>query len=308
MGITINEIVDRMTEEGYRLTARTVKYYIEKGLLPETEKTGGYKEGVKLLFSDENLVFSKLKKIFKLKGKGYTLSEIKIDFEKDLQVVARERHIENLKKYVQVEGRYYIDLSNSNFQEDDRMIIAKNIIEFVEKWNKISLYRESRIPNADYSQIEIRSLFHPIFYFKEKLVWREIDGTIIGNLVELHTEYDYEWDVLEKLYMKHIENSQNYLHYPEIDNVRFTEEWLGWKRSDENQDFWGELKSFLNYIRTNAFSNFRSSFDSGEASPLWDSKYDNANDFISDFLKGHCVFLRGSDGSGMQFLKRISNS
>ena len=78
MEITIIQLLDRMEDQGYkRLSPGTIHNYRNAGLLPRTRKTGGPRKGVYLLFLDGDKAEAQLKSICSLKGKGFTMIEIK---------------------------------------------------------------------------------------------------------------------------------------------------------------------------------------------------------------------------------------
>jgi len=83
--ITFDDIVRRLNEEGIKVTKRTVRYYKHRGLLPESKRTGVEGGGVYSLFPNNAL--NRIKKIYALKGKGWTLKDIEKKFWHKFKVI-----------------------------------------------------------------------------------------------------------------------------------------------------------------------------------------------------------------------------
>ncbi len=72
---TVDEILEKLLEDGYVITRRTFQYYIQSGLLPKGTRKGSEKGGVQFYYPVSTI--KTIKKILELKGKGYSLSDIK---------------------------------------------------------------------------------------------------------------------------------------------------------------------------------------------------------------------------------------
>jgi len=74
-GLTVDEIINHLREEGFQITKRTFQYYVQTGILPKGIRKGAKSGGVRFYYPPP--VLENLRQIFILKSKGYKLNEIK---------------------------------------------------------------------------------------------------------------------------------------------------------------------------------------------------------------------------------------
>jgi len=74
-GLTVDEIINHLREEGFQITKRTFQYYVQSGILPKGIRKGAKSGGVRFYYPPS--VLENLRQIFILKSKGYKLNEIK---------------------------------------------------------------------------------------------------------------------------------------------------------------------------------------------------------------------------------------
>jgi DNA-binding transcriptional MerR regulator len=74
-GLTVDEIINHLREDGFQITKRTFQYYVQSGILPKGVRKGAKSGGVRFYYPPS--VLENLRQIFILKSKGYKLSEIK---------------------------------------------------------------------------------------------------------------------------------------------------------------------------------------------------------------------------------------
>ncbi len=74
-GLPLEDILQKLAEEGYRISRRTFLYYVQLGLLPKGKRKGQKSGGVKFYYPTWTL--ERLKTILRLKKQGLTLKEIK---------------------------------------------------------------------------------------------------------------------------------------------------------------------------------------------------------------------------------------
>ncbi len=73
-GLLLEDILQKLAEEGYQISKRTFLYYVQLGLLPKGKRKGQKKGGVKFYYPTWTL--ERLKAILELKKKGLKLKEI----------------------------------------------------------------------------------------------------------------------------------------------------------------------------------------------------------------------------------------
>lgn len=74
-GLTVDEIINHLREEGFQISKRTFQYYVQSGILPKGIRKGAKSGGVRFYYPPS--VLANLRQIFILKSKGYKLGEIK---------------------------------------------------------------------------------------------------------------------------------------------------------------------------------------------------------------------------------------
>lgn len=282
--ITINELVEKLGNEGYKITPRTVKHYIDQGLLSRPWKHGGYKEGVRLVFEDEDLVLSELKEVFRLKGLGYKMSQINKAFSDRRRAKALEEKKIYLKRYIKSKGKYYFKLEESrikartwnNRREYPRYIKASNLAELIND----DIYKEYELSECgnletikkDANKVEKLGLWIPQYFYKNKPIYDNSDWFNPLRWIKLRREYDFDWSLLKQLFVKCVENEAKYFFWPEPDAVGF--------RIDFSR------QSLLNGSGSRIFETVLDFTDSFSNRP-----YENVNDFINDFLSGKCAYV-----------------
>lgn len=73
--LTVDDILLKLVDDGFKITKRTFQYYVQSGLLPKGIRKGMERGGVQFYYPSSTI--KTLKKIFELKSKGYNLNEIK---------------------------------------------------------------------------------------------------------------------------------------------------------------------------------------------------------------------------------------
>jgi len=74
-GLTADEIIKNLRDEGFQITKRTFQYYIQAGILPKGTRKGAKSGGVRFYYPAS--VLDNLRQVFVLKSKGFKLGEIK---------------------------------------------------------------------------------------------------------------------------------------------------------------------------------------------------------------------------------------
>ncbi len=108
MKATIKDIVNELTDKGYRTNEANLRYYHSLGLLPESEKVGIYQGGVSLIFPDKDRAINTVLRIFEFKGRGYKLSEIGEILKAEREKQEEEACKSELKQYKEVNGKYFL--------------------------------------------------------------------------------------------------------------------------------------------------------------------------------------------------------
>lgn len=307
---SINDLVNELQNKGYEVTDSTVKYYIRQGLLPEPVKTGGYQEGVRLLF-DKNKAISRLLRIFELKSQGFKLSEIKSEFKTELLKDAMIKHKELLNSFVEadIDGFYFSPLENK--PDDLRYIFAKSlgacISPEIRKEHRLyecgSLYDNE----SDADMFEEHRLYVTPYVYDNKLVYDLKDMYMPAAWIRLFAEYIHELDTLLDLFNKHKENLAKHSNWPDPDGEKFTEAWIRYNQQQEFNQFGCILEEYLEYINniTRGGSYLTGGYSEGlRLEARWDFIYKDPFKFIKDFLSGHCAFVPYPVGIPGYFLKK----
>lgn len=316
MGLTIKEVVEKMRADGYKLTENTLKYYLSKDLLPEPKKIGKYGKGVKLVFREENEILSRLRKIFELKGKGYKLSDISKEIEREKIEELYEERKKELNGYFEKDGNFYEELDlPPTWEKHNILEVAGDDLRTIRAF---STYDPSNFlfHDATYERSGLRRIGkggRPVNALKEVLQ-RGLFATTLtnhGNLIyllkdfedyispwiKLIEEYPIELPVLEALSNKHKENLQNLCYWPEPDGVRFTVEYIENAKRIHLNGLGGMILNYITWIREGFVAVFSDGGLGGFFSPppvlsfVSDFKYDSVDGFIEAFLQGECAFV-----------------
>jgi len=287
--MTIQELVERMTSAGFKITPRTVKFYIERGLLPEPVKRGGYGEGVRLVFEDPEKAVERLQFIFSLKGRGFKLSEIRSEIDKLEEAERLLRAKTELERYVEIEGRVYYDLGPVS--EDKRLSCQRLDI----------LLRESGPNQYDLAscgplelwweaskQVQALGLCLPQYVSEGALLYDEEALFGPSSWVLLHLEYGLDWDLLRELFEVSKKNLDQFFHWPEPDGERFSSLSIRWARQESENELGIPLKNYLEWM-SNGFSLGGDFPFFGAVNPSY--RYTKQDDFVSDFISGRCAFV-----------------
>lgn len=315
--ITISALAEKMDAKGYKVTPTTIKYYVSEGLLPPTDKMGGYREGVKSFFDNEEEVVERLTKIFQLKGRGFKLAEIRAHLREADRAKAIKIRAEFLKRFRLFKNEYVLEIDDFH-REASRIILADSFSDAFQPSNIDMITAElqqewsSQIfhPITDWpSRIESLGLFRLTTVHEDKFAIRLDQFRYASYWVAIHREYMIAWDVLDAINKKHIQNFDTYIMFPEIDNKRFTAEHIGYLRQSELNYFGITLHEYLKSIKSSSTHFFRSGYNEQNELQVqvdWDSEYDDVNIFIDDFLHGRCAFVHQliADGPTL-FLRRL---
>ncbi len=313
---TIREIVDDLVGEGYRITARTVKYYIDAGLIPAPDKEGGYKEGVRLVFKNGKIAKERIKRIYELKGRGYKLSEISEALIEEDKTKYFQRVANWLSIYVERDGRFFFEMIDVR---EEPCAVAESLVslftdpdnekrsEYARYIVRRSAYKIDTKSYTDFAEVEGRGLIVPTDMINGRTAYDSSIECAI-DYIYLHHNYDLSWNTIESLHKQHIKNFDNYIPLPEADGKRFTREWIGWYRQSELNKFGKYVLEYLTKM-ANGFA-YKPSI---RLKRYWDSAYDDLDSFVSDFLESKCAFFAGvefgvHDGEAGMFLRRIERS
>jgi len=293
--VSINELVKQLINKGYKTTPRAIKYYIEQGLMPKPEKRGGYREGVRLVFPDKEEALARLFKIFELKGRGFKLSEIEEFLKDEKRKEGASKLWDYFKSFVEIDGRFYLILEK---EPDGKRYKYADCL----KNALIDLDRESEFLHH-LDEVEGRGLFVTPYMYQKKIVYDLDMMTLPLSWVELRRQYDFEWDVLEAIFKKHIHNFDRDFHWPNLDSVQYLKAWVGFHRQWALNFFGADLIEYINWIQ----KDFLDAWEDEDmfSTRILDFKYSNINIFIEDFLSGNCAFVPspfgGSDWSFKPF-------
>jgi len=296
--ISIDNLVSYLADKGYKITSRTIKYYIERDLLPVTSKTGGYREGVRLVFPDRDKVLSKILKIFELKGRGYKLSDIEHQFREDDRKRKKFEHEEFLKSFVHINGRIYKVFKQAPDGDKFKSFVNATDLLSREVCNDSGVFKFCSFIDAqgDVLEIERCGLFlspyilrNGDFFYDTRRVFEVVAW------ITLHREYDISWDILESLSKKHFENLDKYYHWPNADGVRFSVSYISFLKALRLNAFGSRLEGFIESLH----SRISTSDD------RCDYRYGDVDLFITDFLSDRCAFVSSPFQDSEDFLKKF---
>jgi len=311
--IDFNELAKEMNKQGYKITPRTIKKYtFHDNLMSDTVKVGGYRKGVKNVFTDKEEAISRLRRILELRAKGYSIFQILLKFENEEAEVALRERKKDLSRYVERNGHYYYLLekkaANSGlyYFGDSLVNICKDFIKDT-KDHYVNIFKSL----DDIDKIEKHCLFQPLYMYKENLAcWHNPDTRddfgCVDDWCALKQEFDIGWETLKDLRYRHVENLETSLYLPEIDGERFNTEIIEWKRQVEINKLGLILFRYIEDIQfgRRVFVNDARNYVSFE----WDSEYRDIDSFIKDFMKRKCAFVPSiarDMGVGGYFLKRF---
>jgi DNA-binding transcriptional MerR regulator len=320
---TIAEIVQKMQELGYKISTRQFRYWYELGLLPAGEKRGGFKEGVRLVFSDPEEVINRIKKICDLKGKNYRLNEIAEICKKEEREKALKLRKKHLSNYVERDGRYFYHISEIQAKSAD-FIEADTVVGLIEAIKDIGDKNEKYLKNLgeiyalvdlltdEAKHIDSIQLYQPR-HIRNDRQYFNINKAAYDTLLPsqfLKETYGIEYNLQKRLIEKHRESVEKYLFFPKIDGIRFTKEWLGWKKQ-EAAELWPKLlQEYLWFKGKNVLIKKNDYGGKGKKLTfMWDYEYKNMNELTEDYLNGKCAFVPCVDAmfSRDYFLKRFYN-
>lgn len=272
--ISINDLVKELIGKGYKIRPRTIKYYIEQGLMPEPKKQGGYREGVRLVFPDKEEALARLVKIFELKGRGFKLSEIDKFLKDQKREKAPSKHKEYLKSFIEVGGRFYQILKREPDGESQKYADSlKDILTDLED-------------KKDADEVEGQGFFITPYMYQNRVVYH-LDMLIEPlSWIELRRKYGIKWHILQALFEKHKKNFDRDVHWPDPDGVRFSEAWIGYHRQWALNFFGSHLVEYIKGIHEGFLDEW-----GDDDSFILDFKYRNMDIFIKDFLSGKCAFV-----------------
>jgi hypothetical protein len=260
------------------------------GLLPPPIKQGIYRGGVSLIFLDKEMIISVLARIYELKGLGYAIKEIKkVIIDERQRTIEMERK-EDLVKYIEIDGRYYI---NSKNEPDNIFFLCTNLPDIILSNEKVIKDLEiDKIATVDHikrdaAEIASRGLYVPRCAFNRKAVYNIHDLSAPAQWIVLRRKYGLSWDVLEGIYKKQRENLSKYIFWPEPDGIKFSREKIGYLKQYQLNEFGGHLLEYIEMISGNLNSELQDEF----SGLYWDYKYDDIQNFIDDFLSGRCAFV-----------------
>lgn len=298
--ISINELAKELLSKGYKVTPRTIKFYIERGLLPKPKKQGGYREGVRLIYQDKEEALTKLLQIFELKGRGFKLSEIAEALKKQGREEAFNRHRAYLKRFKEINEHFFFTLGNA--PDGQRYKYGDSLKDFL---------TDPDVKN-DANEVEKRGFFKTPYIYENRVVY-DLDILIAPlSWIELKQKYAIEWNILEELFKKHKENFHKSVKWPNVDGVRFSEAWIGYHRQWALNFFGSHLLEYIKGI----YEGFLDEWGDDDSFIL-DFKYRAVTLFVEDFLSGNCAFVPppygGSDNQGFEpfggpllFLKKFN--
>ncbi|NPU86362.1 MAG: MerR family transcriptional regulator [Syntrophaceae bacterium] len=285
MGITIKGIVQEMTARGYKVTARTIRHYLEMGLLPEPIKKGTYLHGVSLIFPEPEEALSAISRIYELKAKGYKLADIQktITSEKWENAIVDQRH--KLSKYIEVNGKYYREMDSV----EDRYMHFVDVWDAIHSKSSIWSIRKLALPKLPREVIvglEEKGIFQPTEIYKGKQYYDKQHYYIqlipcIGLVRD-----DFNIDFLASLFNQHQRNLDKYVYWPEVDNIRYSIESINYMKRSMLNWFGFSLSDYLGFL-----NNVNTKRDFKRYEEAIHDIYPNTEDFIDNFLKGNCAFV-----------------
>jgi len=292
--ITFEDLQKRLTQAGYKVTVRALKYWVQEGLMPEpTGKKGGYREGVRLVFEDAKDAEATALKIFEFKGRGFTLAEIKKVFEENASDKAFEKHKRYLKQFVEIDGRVYQqiapDVANLGVYER----LSASLVESGRNQFDLSLCGGIKRIKSDAKKIEELGLCSPLYLIGNERLYDFDDLYGPSAWIKLRREYDIEWETLKLLHTKHSENVERLWFWPSPDGAWFTDAYIKWNKQGKQDCLGSYLLAYYEWMKRG----FR--FNAAEhiyfGMPIWCYKYATTHQLIEDFIRERCAFVSGVD-------------
>ena len=301
MKISLTDLVIEMQKRGYRTTSSGIRYYVQKGLLPNPVKIGlGHRSGVQLFFPDKDEVCSRLFNIFELKGRGFKLAEIRDELKDQQRIQLDYQRKIYLDRFLKKNDQFFLKLER---EPDDRW--AKSLGEVLKDPDVSYIYLQNRpCKEDDVDQITNRRLYLASYLYDDQPVYLDHDIWDSFDWLKLRIDHEIHWDTLEALHEKHADNFKKYFFWPDTDGERFTETYLGWRRQMELNSFGKLFKEYIERIITKTLTIMSLDYI-GEVPVEWDYRYDNIESLIEDFLGGQCAFMPTSDPDVRCFLKKI---
>jgi DNA-binding transcriptional MerR regulator len=296
-----------MERKGYRITPYGVKYYIQNKLLPTPIKqSGGYKQGVRLIFPDPAEALTQLQRIFELKGLGYKLAEIKKVIKKEAEERFRGKQKRKLEKFIEINDQFFCKLN-------DRAEIDKLKVDPEEPWTDdlekvLFKYLDPiTVVKGDAEKIINHKLHIPLYLYRNKPVYLHNDIYEALAWVSLRREHDIAWDTLEALNNQHIKNFDKHFFLPEADGVKFSPNWINSIRQKQLNQFGWMVENYIGKIINETTETLSMKWENfGEpVTHFWDYEYRDKDSFINDFLDGRCAFVPTHDAHIRYFLKKI---
>ena len=275
---TIPDLVERMTADGYKLTARKIKYYIEIGLLRKPLKVAAYRKGVHFEYPNEEYIIERLKRIFELKGRGYKLKEIKeILLEEDVKEVAKES-AKLHKRFIHHDRKVYRQVNSANLDKL-QFHIAPGVKSLAIDLGITSI--DPKIDIGDAAMIDKYGLFFPLRIEEKGIHVFELnkDLELLAAWAQLRNEFGIEWKTLKALCDQHRENLSRYVFWP-----NWSEEVVSWHTRRITNNFPIRLSGYVDRI-------VKPRLFPGYGRVASDYKYQTLDLFIDDFLEERCAFV-----------------
>ena len=275
-------------------------------MIKPTRKRGGYREGVKLVFEDAEEAEASARQIFELKGRGFTLSEIKKVFEEKASVKALERHKKFLNNFIKMGERIYkrfAVVDGLNYGELDRLRIVM-LEDGPAQFNLSTCGGIKKIKEAA-DKVEALGLYGAPYLYGDKPLYDSDNLYQPSAWISLRLEYDLDWRVLKDLHRRHSENLEKIWFWPSPDGNRFTNLSLEWERQCQRDYLGTYLMAYFEWMRKGFPINSTEILYFG--SPIRCDRYEDIHQLIDDFIGGRCAFVPGGyDYEEMcVFLKRF---
>ncbi|MBT3368608.1 MAG: MerR family transcriptional regulator [Nitrospina sp.] len=305
----IQDVVERMVSEGFKLTPRTLTFYVEQGLLPQPEKRGGYKKGVRLAFREEDAAraIRTLYLIFSLKGKGYKLAEIKDEIDRLYQDEKALNMKSKLDRYVEINDRVYYEKGlrsehglPSYTRLDEVLGDEGPYRPDLSECGSLDMILEAS------RRVQALGLCHPLYVCKGVLIYDEGEGYAPGSWVILNLRYMINWDVLLQLFKVSVENLKKYFYWPNPSGKTCSHLSIRWMQQESENEVGLMLQHYIEWMEEG--------FPLGELYPNfglvnYSFRYSSRAEFIEEFIAGKCAFVPiypDEDGKrGVLFLKRF---
>jgi DNA-binding transcriptional MerR regulator len=306
MGLSIDELVHHVERKGYKITPYGVKYYIREGLLPRPiKRSGGYKEGVRLIFPDAREALTQFERIFELKGWGYKLAEIKKVIRDEAGERSKNKRKKIMEKIIEIDGQFYFKLN----EEAD---INKLKHDPDESWTDdlekklFKYYNPKNTVKGDSEKVIKLKLYLPIYLYKDKPLYLQTDIFQAFAWIKLRRSYEIAWDTLKALHRKHVENFDKFFFWPDADGINFSKKWVNWQRQKELNNFGEILYNYTGRMIDKTIDRLSMDWGNwGEPETAWDSGYASNHTFFQDFLEGKCAFVPTAHPNIRYFLKKF---